>query len=209
MRNRRLFNTNTGSIHATIAIGLVVILIAALGWVFYTNFVAKEAAKVDTPQQSTTNQETPKVATVKNGVLRLEKWNVEVPIDDPILNDLTAQYEEYSWKDDEGATKTSDGYEIRVPRESIVSCDEIDTLGVNLLGCITRNNPSDEDPRDGRTYKEVGDGPEVESMVNLGQHTYIFNQRQSVSCQQEEANQKIAEKIMPFYKAFQKIRAIQ
>lgn len=209
MRHLRLTSTNTGSIHATIAVGLVVILIAALGWVFYTNFVAKETTTIDTPQQNTTSQENPEVTTKKDKVLRLEKWGAEIPIDDPALNDITVQYEEDSPEVDEDATDEDGSYSIRMPVQNPSSCSPTNEAGTVSVGRISRANPNDKDPRNDKTYKEAGNDPEVKSMVNLGQYTYIFDQIQSGPCEEDEINSMLWKKTESFYTLFQKIRSIE
>lgn len=220
MRNRRLFNTNTGSIHATMAIGLVVILIAALGWVFYTNFVAKETAKLDTsqsktdPQQQNTvnNEESLKVATVKDGILRLDKWGIEAPVNNPLLSDIKAQYVEYTSEHEADTKVTGSYYDIQVPLESISPCQwsgsENSTNFVNL-GNLSRYNPDENTALGITTYRELGEDPDMPSWVNVEQYTYGFQRRQDVPCQQDEANKKADQKIEKLYEAFQKIRAIQ
>ncbi len=194
--------SHKGEAHTIIIIVLVVALIAALGWIFWQNFIQKQDTANDT-DNTTKVEETPKTDTPDNtpveSVLSLSNYGVEIPLGD-VTTKYTAVYETYDG---------GDRYEIRT---QIGNCGVVGTGVIVRAGKINETTPYKTNEMNGawanRTWGEVAADSDYSDMfVVVGDEAYYYVHPQNVMCQGEEQTQEVAATKTVQNTLFKKLRA--
>lgn len=200
-----MYEHNRGEATTVVIVVLVLIVLTALGWIFWQNFIHKETTKtetdliiVDKSKDGVKKDETP---VASESVLSLSKYGVEIPLGG-VTTKYTAVYETYDG---------GDHYEIRT---QIGGCGTVGTGAIVREGKTGETTPYKPGEMRGdwsnRTWGDLAaDSRYSDRFVVVDGEVYSYIHPQNVMCDGEEQNQEVAATKLVQSTLFKRLRSIK